>query len=115
VTGADPVVSGAGGGGIDEHQLLGRELRQQAAELAATRRALEAERQRDQELFELVPVAYLVTDPLARVSEANRAAALLDIEQRFLTGKPLAAYVASGDRWGFRSMVNWLARADGHR
>jgi PAS domain S-box-containing protein len=100
---------------MDEHQLMARELRQQAAELAATR-ALEAERQRYQELFELVPVAYLVTDPLARVSEANRAAAaLLDVEQRFLTGKPLAAYVASGDRWGFRSMVNWLARDDGHR
>jgi PAS domain S-box-containing protein len=61
-------------------------------------------------------VAYLITDPLARVREANRAAAaLLGLDQRFLAGKPLAAYVAGSDRWGFRAMVNRLHRGEDER
>jgi PAS domain S-box-containing protein len=92
------------------------ELRSQTDELASTRTALEAERHRYQELFQSAPVAYVVTDPLARVREANRAAAaLLGVEQRFLAGKPLAAYVAGSDRWGFRSMVNRLRRGEEER
>ena len=80
-----------------------RELREQTDELIAIRRALEAERQRYLELFEAAPVAYLVTDPMARVCEANRAAAaLFGVAQGFLAGKPLAAYVDGTDRWGFR-------------
>ena len=34
----------------------------------------------------------------------------LGIEQRFLPGKPLAADVASGDRWAFRSTLSRFAR-----
>jgi PAS domain S-box-containing protein len=103
-------------GAIEELSVTGQELHEQTAELTATRQALEAERERYQALFEFAPVAYLVTDPVARILEANRAAAaLLDVDQRFLVGKPLAAYVASEDRWEFRSMVNSLQRADGSR
>ena len=98
---------------IEELSVTGQELHEQTAELTATRQALEAERERYQALFEFAPVAYLVTDPAARILEANRAAAaLLDVDQRFLVGKPLAAYVASEDRWQFRSMVNWLRKGD---
>ena len=61
---------------IEELSVTGEELREQTDELTATRRALEAERQRYQELFEAAPVAYLVTDPMARIREANRAAAV---------------------------------------
>jgi len=94
---------------IEELSVTGEELRSQADELASVCQALEAERDRYQELFQSAPVAYLVTDPMARIREGNRAAAaLLGVEQRFLAGKPLAAYVAAGDRWGFRSMVNRL-------
>ena len=101
-------------GAIEELSVTGQELHEQTAELTATRLALESERERYQALFEFAPVAYLVTDPVARILEANRAAAaLLDVDQRFLVGKPLAAYVASEDRWEFRSMVNSLRRADG--
>lgn len=104
---------------MDENDPFSRELRSardRIAELASTRQALEAERRRYQELFDLAPVAYLVTDPTARVREANRAAAdLLGVDQRFLAGKPLAAYVASGDRWGFRAMVARLYRGDDER
>jgi PAS domain S-box-containing protein len=99
---------------IEELSVTGEELQEQTVELAATRRALEAERERYQELFQSAPVAYLVTDPLARVLEANRAAAgLLGVDQRFLTGKPLAAYVASQDRWSFRRALTWLQGPDG--
>jgi PAS domain S-box-containing protein len=104
---------------MDENDPFSRELRSardRIAELASTRQALEAERRRYQALFDLAPVAYVVTDPTARVREANRAAAdLLGIDQRFLAGKPLAAYVASGDRWGFRAMVARLYRGDDER
>lgn len=101
---------------IEELSVTGEELRDQTDELTATRRALEAERQRYQELFEAAPVAYLVTDPMARVGEANRAAAaLLGVAQGFLAGKPLAAYVDGTDRWGFRSMVNRLYHGQDQR
>jgi PAS domain S-box-containing protein len=94
---------------IEELSVTGQELRSQTDELATTRLALEAQRERYQELFESAPVAYLITDPLARIGEANRAAArLLGVDQRFLAGKPLAAYVAGSDRWAFRAMVNRL-------
>jgi PAS domain S-box-containing protein len=100
-------------GAIEELSVTGQELHEQTVELTATRMALESERERYQALFEFAPVAYLVTDPVARILEANRAAAaLLDVDQRFLVGKPLAAYVASEDRWEFRSTVNLLRRAD---
>jgi PAS domain S-box-containing protein len=103
-------------GAIEELSVTGQELHEQTAELTATRLALESERERYQALFEFAPVAYLVTDPVARILEANRAAAaLLDVDQRFLVGKPLAAYVASEDRWEFRSMVNLLRRAHSSR
>ena len=101
---------------IEELSVTGEELRSQTDELATAREALEAERHRYQELFQSAPVAYLVTDPLARIREANRAtAALLGVEQRFLAGKPLAAYVAGSDRWGFRTMVNRLHRGQDER
>ena len=101
---------------IEELSVTGEELRSQADELASVCQALEAERDRYQELFQSAPVAYLVTDPMARIREGNRAAAaLLGVEQRFLAGKPLAAYVASGDRWGFRSLVNRLNRGEDER
>jgi PAS domain S-box-containing protein len=98
---------------IEELSVTGEELQSQTSELATARQALEAERQRYQELFESAPVAYLVTDSMARVREANRAAAaLLGASKGFLAGKPLAAYVDGSDRWGFRSMVNRLRQGD---
>jgi PAS domain S-box-containing protein len=101
---------------IEELSVTSQELRSQTDELVSTQLALETERQRYQELFESAPVAYLITDPQARIGEANRAAArLLAVEQGFLAGKPLAAYVASGDRWAFRAMVTRLQRGDDDR
>jgi PAS domain S-box-containing protein len=101
---------------LEELSVAGEELRSQNDELTTTRRALEAERRRYRELFESAPVAYLVTDPMARICEANQAtAALLGVGKGFLAGKPLAAYVDGGDRWGFRSMVNHLGHGEEQR
>ena len=98
---------------LEELSVAGEELRSRNDELASTRQALEAERQRYQELFESAPVAYLVTDPMGRIREANRtAAALLGVGKGFLAGKPLAAYVDGSDRCGFRSVVNRLGQGD---
>jgi PAS domain S-box-containing protein len=94
---------------LEELAVSGRELQEQTAELAATRDALEAERERYQELFQSAPVAYLVTDPVGTIREANRAAAeLLAVRPEFLPGKPLAAFVAYDDRFTFRVMLNRL-------
>jgi PAS domain S-box-containing protein len=101
---------------LEELSVAGEELRSQNDELTTTRRALEAERRRYRELFESAPVAYLVTDPMARICEANQAtAALLGVGKGFLAGKPLAAYVHGSDRYGFRSMVNRLGQGDQSR
>jgi len=94
---------------LEELAVTGQELREQTAELAVAREALEAERERYQELFQSAPVAYLVTDPLGGIREANRAAAeLLQVRPGHLHGKPLADFVVYDDRWEFRVMLNRL-------
>jgi PAS domain S-box-containing protein len=86
------------------------ELRQRHGELEAVRASLEAERARYGDLFEFAPVAYLVTDANGTIMEANRpAAAMLNVEEPFLVGKPLARFVAPEDRRRLRSR---LARVD---
>ena len=71
----------------------------QNEELIRTRQAVEAERQRYQELFDFAPDGYLVTDRQGMIREANRAAAaLLGGEPEALVGKPLAVYVVDRDK-----------------
>ncbi|HEV7516178.1 MAG TPA: PAS domain-containing protein, partial [Thermoanaerobaculia bacterium] len=62
---------------LEEVQVAEEELRSQNEELLLTRQAIEAERLRYAQLFELAPDAYLVTDAGGRIAEANRAAAEL--------------------------------------
>ena len=58
---------------------------------------------RDRELLDLAGLAYLITDPFGRISEANTAAAeLLGVSPHFLIGKPLASFVPESDRRDFR-------------
>jgi PAS domain S-box-containing protein len=67
--------------------------------LIVTRQAVEAERQRYQELFEFAPDGYLVTDAQGMIGEANQvAAALLGVRQDWLSGKPLIVFVVEEDR-----------------
>ncbi|MFQ5989531.1 MAG: PAS domain S-box protein [Candidatus Methylomirabilales bacterium] len=94
------------------HDLQGaaRGFRQQNEDLAATRRAVGAERQRYREIFEFAPDGYLVTDVGGTIREANRAAAaLLAAHQDDLVGKRLLLFVAERDRKTFESQLTRLA------
>ncbi len=89
------------------------QLVQQNQELVAARKAVEAERQRYQELFELAPDGYLVTDVNGTIQEANRAAGLLfNIKPQFLVGKPLSIFIAQKDRQTFYSELTQLAQGE---
>ena len=89
------------------------ELLQQNQELVAAREAVEAERRRYQELFELAPHGYLVTDVSGKIEEANRAAAkLLNVEPRFLVGKPLSVFIDREERQNFYSLINQLSQME---
>lgn len=97
----------------EELQVAVEELHQQNEELAATRMALEAECQRYQELFELAPTGYLVTDAVGVIREVNRIAAkLLNVSQRFLVGKPLFIFVAENERQTFHFKMIRLQQAE---
>ncbi|MEA5602130.1 putative bifunctional diguanylate cyclase/phosphodiesterase [Nostoc sp. UHCC 0252] len=82
------------------------ELLAASEELKVTRTALEKERQRYQDLFEFAPDAYLVTDTLGTIQEANQAAAsLLNVHQKYLIGKPLIIFIAQQDHPYFSSQI----------
>lgn len=92
---------------IEDLKLAVEELRQQNERLAAAHLQVDAERQRYQELFELAPDAYLVTDLVGIISEANQSASrLFRIPIEYLAGKALATYVATEDRRRFRSLLS---------
>ena len=58
---------------LEELNVAEEEMRQQADELILTRDQVEQERLRYMELFENAPDAYLITDEVGVVREANRA------------------------------------------
>lgn len=96
---------------LEELQVAEEELRHQNEELAVARQAVEAERQRYQDLFEFAPDGYLVTDTKGLIQEANRAAAqLLNLSQKFLVGKPLVNFVPQLERRAFRSQLARLSQ-----
>jgi PAS domain S-box-containing protein len=89
---------------VAEMSVMLEELRQQSEELAEAYSIIEAERQRYQQLFNLAPDAYLVTDLEGVIREANQAAGrLLQVNQGALSGKPLVVFVPDAERRAFRS------------
>ena len=59
-----------------------------------------------QDLFDLAPDAYLVTDAKTIIAESNQAAAaMLKVGQGFLKGKPLTDFVAEADRPAFQAIL----------
>jgi PAS domain S-box-containing protein len=92
---------------LEELRVVDEELRQRNEELSAAHFQLETERQRYQELFDLAPDAYLVTDLAGIIKEANQSASsLLGIAPQYLTGKALATYIEADDRARFRALLN---------
>lgn len=93
----------------EELQLTVDELQRQNKELLATQTALELQVQRYQELFDLAPDSYVVTNKSGKIEEANRAAAkLFNVPQRFLVGKPLIIFVAEDERQALYSKLMQL-------
>jgi PAS domain S-box-containing protein len=92
------------------------ELRAQNELLAQAQKAVEAERSRYRELFELAPDSWLLTDANGRIVEANeRASELLGVQARLLAGEPLAAYVEESSQPTLRHELNALSEGGGRR
>ncbi len=91
---------------LEELQVVEEELRQQNEELAIARETAELEHRRYQDLFDLAPDAYLVTDLSGLIKEANYVAAtLLSVRQNYLVGKPLILFIAQPDRQTFMNQL----------
>ncbi|GAB1542487.1 hypothetical protein NUACC21_51610 [Scytonema sp. NUACC21] len=94
-------------------KIAAEELSQQNEELIQTRNLIEAQRQRYQDLFDGAPNAYLVTDTIGIIQEANRAAAkLFNVSQKYLVGKPIINYVALENRPSFRNYLLQINRGN---
>lgn len=94
---------------LAELQAVSEELRQQNDELVMSRFAIEAERQRYRELFELAPDAYLVTNLQGRIKTANQAAEkLFNLRRDRLVGKPLIVFIPGLIRPEYRTQLNQL-------
>jgi two-component system cell cycle sensor histidine kinase/response regulator CckA len=94
---------------LQELEVAEAELGQQNEELLVAREALEIERHRYQELFDQAPVAYLVTDELGVIEEANLGAAhLFGLPAIQLRNKPLPLLVTISERPRFRAFLQDL-------
>jgi PAS domain S-box-containing protein len=101
---------------VEELHVAEEELRTQNEELIAAHLDVETGRRRYQELFDLAPDAYLVTNLAGIIDEANLSASrLLGIAREFLIGKALAAYIATEDRARFRSLLSSRDRGGSSR
>jgi PAS domain S-box-containing protein len=75
------------------------ESRQQTVELRALRQALETERRRYREVFELAPDCHVLTDLDGVIREANRAtAALLSVRPDFLVNKSILLFIDENEQ-----------------
>lgn len=99
---------------LEKLQVIEEELRQQNEELVQARHVAEIERQRYQELFDCAPDGYIVTDAVAKIQEANQAAAaLLAVPARHLQGKPLILFVEPQGQRAFRDYLTCLVQQGG--
>jgi PAS domain S-box-containing protein len=95
---------------LEELGVSEEELRIQNEQLAESQALVEAERVRYEELFQLAPDAYLVTDSAGTITEANHAAAaLLNVAGRNLRQKPLSVFVPPSARRDFRTRMEAAA------
>jgi len=94
---------------LEELHVIVEELHQQNHELLESRMAVDAERQRYQELFELAPDGYLVTTEDGTILEANQTATdLFNISKKRVVGKPLVIFIDAEARQDFYSRLKQL-------
>jgi PAS domain S-box-containing protein len=99
---------------IEELNVASEELRVQNQALRDAYYAVEAQRVRYEELFTLIPDAYLVTDLLGTIQEANRSAEFLfAMPADHLRGKPLASFIAESEWKDFRRGLAEIRRDEG--
>jgi PAS domain S-box-containing protein len=95
---------------VEQLRVAEEELRAQNDELGISREATESALQRYQELFDLAPDAYLITDAEGVIREGNSAAErLLNMPLKRLIGKPISSFVTTGRRRAFRVGLNRVA------
>jgi two-component system, OmpR family, sensor histidine kinase VicK len=101
---------------LEELAVVLEELTVQHEELLLTRQELELERQNYWELFELAPDAYIVTDTLGVIQQANRFASdFLGVRKDFLIGKPLILFVSQTERQAFHNQLSQPEKLLQHR
>jgi PAS domain S-box-containing protein len=92
---------------LEELSTAEEELRAQNEQLASAQLIINAERQRYQELFNLAPDGYLVTDSAGVIQEANLAASnMMGRPRRYLSGKPVRALIHADDRGRLDSLLD---------
>ncbi|HEY9597026.1 MAG TPA: PAS domain-containing protein, partial [Cyanophyceae cyanobacterium] len=93
----------------EELQVAAEELLRQTDIAANLHQQLQEKSQRYEDLLEFIPDAYLVTDPLGKILEANSAAArLLNLERNRLLGKLLINFIPIERRSAFRSKLSQI-------
>lgn len=99
---------------LEELQTSQEELHQQHQALIATQQAVELERQRYRDLFELAPNGYVVTDLQGNIQQVNRYAAthLFGTEAEYLIHKPLIVFIDEPDRSQFQLQLAQLNSGD---
>jgi PAS domain S-box-containing protein len=94
---------------LEELSISIEELQVQHQEILETRQLLEIERQRYQELFDLAPDSYLITDSLGMIRKINYATEVLfNAPSNLIVNKPLASFIEESDRQNFRTKLNEL-------
>ena len=94
---------------LEELHIVTEELQQQKEEMIATRLELEKERLSYQDLFQLAPDGYLVTDPKGVIRQANHAIeTMLGVRSDRLVGKPLIVFIPENERLSFQIQLNKL-------
>jgi PAS domain S-box-containing protein len=94
---------------MEELHVAVEELRLTNEALRDSRAEVEDERRRYRDLFDLAPDAYILTDLQGVIREANLAASdQLNLDHRFLVGKPLVLFLPEEGRPAFRTEINRL-------
>jgi len=92
-------------------RVLAEELRRHNDELTRDRRRAEERSEHYRSLYELAPDAYLVTDAMTVIQEANQAAGLLlGVEPERLSGKPLSLFIAHDEHHTYDQQLDHLRR-----
>ncbi len=94
---------------LEELNAAAAAIQKQNADLLTSAQHIAQEHERYQELFEIAPNGYLVTDIKGRIQEANPIACqLLNVPPNFLVDKPLTVFVEKTSIPGFLSLLDQI-------